>query len=166
MHCVVSDHAHTVERLLESDRHLTAAPICSSRSRLHSSRSRRASERRELSGDFTQSSGRARDRARRKPSEHGLRAARGARHVAPAGALEVELTPGYLPSPGDVFEVLLAGSLVGEFESYAGLDLGGGLYLVPEYRPDSPALRAVPEPTTGALVAAGLLAFTAARQRV
>jgi hypothetical protein len=83
-----------------------------------------------------------------------------------AGELEVELAAGYTPSLGDVFEVLIADLLVDEFESYAGLDLGDGLYLVPEYRPDSFALRAVPEPTTGELVAAGLLALAAARRRV
>jgi hypothetical protein len=73
-----------------------------------------------------------------------------------AGALEVELAAGFAPSSGDVFEVLRAGALLGAFASFAGLDVGGGVTLVPHYESDSFSLVAVPEPASGALVACGL----------
>ena len=79
--------------------------------------------------------------------------------AALAGELEVTTSQGHQPLPGDEYEVLRASSLIGEFESYAGLDLGNGVTLEPDYGPTSLVLRAVPEPdrTTALVVALGLL---------
>jgi len=61
------------------------------------------------------------------------------------GALDVELIDGFVPEPGDVFEIITAGARSGEFASAAGLDdLGGfaGLDFVLSYEPDAVELLA------------------------
>ena len=45
------------------------------------------------------------------------------------GTLLVSLLGGYTPGLGDSFQILIAGSRVGEFDSVLGTDLGGGLIL-------------------------------------
>ena len=49
------------------------------------------------------------------------------------GTLNVALTNGYLPNAGDSFQVLLFGSVSGDFAAENGLNLGSGLQLDPEY---------------------------------
>ena len=49
------------------------------------------------------------------------------------GTLNVALTNGYLPNAGDSFQVLLFGSVSGDFATENGLNLGNGLQLDPEY---------------------------------
>lgn len=50
------------------------------------------------------------------------------------GSLGIQLIDGFVPSPGDVFEILEYGSANGTFAQIDGLDLGGGLQLVPVQR--------------------------------
>src|SRR3954468_1668176 len=47
------------------------------------------------------------------------------------GTMQVVLLNGFVPQPGDAFQVLTFGSRVGDFARYAGLDLGGGRVLRP-----------------------------------
>lgn len=75
-----------------------------------------------------------------------------------AGTLEVSLLPGFTPSVGQRFDVMLYGSRGGEFASYSGLDLGNGLSLDVEYLSDRLELVVVPAPA-GVLA---LLPFAAA----
>jgi hypothetical protein len=50
-----------------------------------------------------------------------------------AGQLDVSTLDGYRPASGTQFEVFHAGSIVGQFNTISGTDLGGGLLLVPTY---------------------------------
>ena len=54
-----------------------------------------------------------------------------------AGTLDINLTGGFTPTPGDIFEVLTYGSATGAFATFEGLDLGNGLTFVPVQGPDS-----------------------------
>jgi hypothetical protein len=49
------------------------------------------------------------------------------------GTLEVRLIDGFVPRRGDTFTVMTFASRVGDFASYRGLDLGGGLSLRPRF---------------------------------
>ena len=53
------------------------------------------------------------------------------------GTLEFVLTGGFTPGLGDIFEVITYGSATGVFSDFTGLDLGGGLQLVPIQGPNS-----------------------------
>ena len=53
--------------------------------------------------------------------------------VALNGTLSVSTNNGFLPSPGDTFQVLSYPSASGGFSCFSGLDLGSGLMLVPQY---------------------------------
>ncbi len=54
-----------------------------------------------------------------------------------AGALNVSLTGGFVPTPGESFTVLTFGSRSGDFTTETGLNIGGGQNLVPYYSPGS-----------------------------
>jgi hypothetical protein len=47
------------------------------------------------------------------------------------GSLSIALVAPFLPNPGDQFQILTFGSHVGNFSSFSGLNLGGGLKLNP-----------------------------------
>jgi len=47
------------------------------------------------------------------------------------GTLEVELLDGFVPRVGDVFEFMTFDTVVDDFASFVGLDIGGGLYFRP-----------------------------------
>ena len=49
------------------------------------------------------------------------------------GTLRVSLAAGFVPAEGSVFHVVSTGSRTGAFATIAGLDLGGGLVLEPDY---------------------------------
>ncbi len=51
-----------------------------------------------------------------------------------AGTIEVALTNGFTPVPGDTFPVFACASRIGTFAITNGCNLGNGLVLVPEYR--------------------------------
>jgi hypothetical protein len=53
--------------------------------------------------------------------------------AALAGTLNVVILNGYVPDPGTAFQVLSFHSHRGDFDLESGLDLGGGLTLVPSY---------------------------------
>ena len=53
------------------------------------------------------------------------------------GALNVSLTGGFVPTPGESFTVLTFASRSGNFTTETGLDIGGGQSLVPYYSPGS-----------------------------
>jgi T5SS/PEP-CTERM-associated repeat protein len=82
------------------------------------------------------------------------------------GALEVLLEPGFVPALGDRFDVLVGNDLVGAFDAFVGLDLGGGLRLDPRRTPTGFSLVAVPEPGTGMLVGLGLVWLAGRRRRL
>ena len=71
----------------------------------------------------------------------------------------------YTPSPGDFFDVLFYEDRIGEFQTYKGLNVGGGLMLFPMYLQDRLRLTVglVPAPGTAALLLGGSL--LAARRR-
>jgi autotransporter-associated beta strand protein len=85
------------------------------------------------------------------------------------GTLSVHLLNGFMPTAGNVFDVMHWGSRTGEFASFAGLDLGGGLFLQPVYGASGLTLiaAAVPETETWLMLFAGtgLLGFVARRRR-
>jgi len=50
-----------------------------------------------------------------------------------SGEFTVGTINGFRPNPGDTFTVLTYASATNEFACYSGLDLGGGLFLVPHF---------------------------------
>lgn len=82
-----------------------------------------------------------------------------------AGQLDVRVASGFTPQIGDRFQILRYSNRLGGFDSYSGLDLGGGVTLVPEYGASALVLHAVPEPGTGLLLGLGLAAAATARPR-
>ena len=60
-----------------------------------------------------------------------------------AGTLDVDLIGGFMPSAGDEFTVLSFNSRVGDFTTYTGLNLGGGLTLMPVFSATSLTLIAM-----------------------
>lgn len=82
-----------------------------------------------------------------------------------AGTLSVTLVNGFIPAPGEEFAVLTYLVRNGEFADYQGLDLGGGLMLIPQYRPDSLVLVTILVPSPGVLGIAGLGLIAATRRR-
>ena len=61
------------------------------------------------------------------------------------GTFNVDLIEGFVPSLGDMFEVITFGSQSGDF-SYSGLHLDNGLALAPSITENSLLLAVVPEP--------------------
>jgi hypothetical protein len=53
------------------------------------------------------------------------------------GTVNITLLNGFVPTPGDDFQVLTFGTVTGDFTNYNGLDLGGGLSLAPVYDSNS-----------------------------
>lgn len=62
------------------------------------------------------------------------------------GALDVSLISGFVPTPGDAFTVLTAGTLVGTYADTTSLELGGGVALVTAYDGTSLTLNAISVP--------------------
>jgi T5SS/PEP-CTERM-associated repeat protein len=75
------------------------------------------------------------------------------------GGLDVQLLNGFVPQPGDRFDVLTYGSRVGDFATFAGLNLGGGYALTPAVTGTTYSLVVTPVPEPGGLA---LLAVPAA----
>jgi len=57
--------------------------------------------------------------------------------VTLAGTLDLELLDGFTPQPGDVFEILTAGTISGTFDDIEGTNLPGPGSFVVEYLPDA-----------------------------
>ena len=73
------------------------------------------------------------------------------------GSLLVSLEfPDYRPNVGDLFDVLTSGTIEGAFDDLFGLELGNDLRLAVEYLGTGVRVVAVPESTTGLLLAIGL----------
>jgi hypothetical protein len=53
------------------------------------------------------------------------------------GTVNISLFNGFVPTLGDGFQVLTFGAVTGDFATYNGLDLGGGLSLAPVYDSNS-----------------------------
>ena len=53
------------------------------------------------------------------------------------GTINISLLNGFMPAPGDGFQILTFGAVTGDFATYNGLDLGGGLSFAPVYDSDS-----------------------------
>jgi len=106
-----------------------------------------------------------RDPARRHAGGDRLRGALRARDLDARGVARGRARERLSPTIGDAFEVLHTGAFAGQFDSYLGLDVGNGVFLVPEYGPNSLVLRAVPEPGTALLVGLGSMGLSAARKR-
>jgi hypothetical protein len=66
-----------------------------------------------------------------------------------AGTLDVDLIGGFMPNPGDQFTVLTFNSRVGDFSAYTGMNLGGGLMLMPVFSPTSLTLIATSSSMAG-----------------
>lgn len=77
----------------------------------------------------------------REPDRHGLLHASG--EVQLAGGFEVSLVDDFLPALGDTFEVMRFAAVSGEFDPNLPFNLGNGLYLTSEWRPQSLLLRVV-----------------------
>jgi hypothetical protein len=60
-----------------------------------------------------------------------------------AGTLNIGLTNGFRPTGGDSFEVLRFGSRTRAFDHINGLDLGGGLFLLPVFSPTNMVLTTI-----------------------
>lgn len=77
--------------------------------------------------------------------------------VALAGALKVDLLPGFAPKVGDSFQLMTFASFSGNFDAYQLPALGAGLYLQPVLHAGNLTLTvAVPEPQTYAMLLMGL----------
>ena len=81
--------------------------------------------------------------------------------------MEILLLDGYLPTPGESFEVLTFASRVGAFDEILGLDLPGELYFVPQYDANGLTLNVtgVPEPTVLVMLAMAACALLIRRRR-
>lgn len=80
-----------------------------------------------------------------------------------AGTLDIQLIPGLQPRIGQVYQIIQYGQVQGQFEQILGLNLGGGLFFVPEYTQNSLNLFVVP--SSGVIAPLGLAALFAARRR-
>jgi len=60
-----------------------------------------------------------------------------------AGTINVSLIHGFSPQSGDSFEIMTFGSRAGGFANYTGLDVGGGVQLVPSFSATGLTLTAV-----------------------
>ena len=67
-----------------------------------------------------------------------------------SGNFAVSTRNGYRPNPGDTFMVLSYPSATNEFTCLNGLDLGGGVLLLPQYTPTSLTLTATTYATNNA----------------
>jgi hypothetical protein len=67
------------------------------------------------------------------------------------GTFSVTALNGYRPNPGDSFKVLTFPSATNAFTCYSGLDLGGGLRLVPQFTATSMSLVATTYETNSSL---------------
>ncbi|MGV2336694.1 MAG UNVERIFIED_CONTAM: autotransporter outer membrane beta-barrel domain-containing protein [Planctomycetaceae bacterium] len=63
------------------------------------------------------------------------------------GTLAIELTSGYTPAAGTIFQVLSAGSTSGQFTNWTGLTYSGGV-LLPIQTPSGLFLVATPFPAS------------------
>ena len=83
------------------------------------------------------------------------------------GILDVSLINGFLPTVGDQFEILQYNSIFDDFDTFLGLNLGGGLFLEPIVSSKSYILEtrfnsssaSIPEPSTYLLFAFGLMSL-------
>lgn len=80
-----------------------------------------------------------------------------------AGTLDIQLIRGFRPRIGQVYQIIQYGQVQGQFEQILGLNLGGGLFFVPEYTQNSLNLFVVP--SSGVIAPLGLAALFAARRR-
>ena len=71
--------------------------------------------------------------------------------LAVASMFSVSARNGYRPNPGDTFQVLSYPSATNEFSCYGGLDLGGGVMLVPHFGKTQLTLTATTYATNGIL---------------
>ena len=87
----------------------------------------------DILGDYTQSSGARLETqlAGTDPTAYDRLVVGGTATLA--GGLAVSLAAGFFPADADPFEIVAAASRTGTFDSYAGLDLGAGTELSPEY---------------------------------
>ncbi|MCK4872726.1 MAG: hypothetical protein KAS72_08390 [Phycisphaerales bacterium] len=65
-----------------------------------------------------------------------------------AGTLDIALIDGFTPSFGDTFDVIFWDTRIGEFETYLGLNLGGGLWFDVQYLSDRMRLEVIPAPAS------------------
>ncbi len=82
---------------------------------------------------------------------------------AAAGTLLFRQKPGFVATPGQVFEVLRYSGAAGSFAFFDGLDLGDGMFLSPVVSPGGLSVVVVPTPGMGLTM--GLLAAFSARRR-
>ncbi len=66
------------------------------------------------------------------------------------GTFSVSTRSGFVPSPGDTFDVLSYPSATHEFTCFSGLDLGGGALLLPQFTATSLSLTATTYATNSA----------------
>jgi fibronectin-binding autotransporter adhesin len=71
------------------------------------------------------------------------------------GTLDVKLINGFAPQAGDRFDIMTFGSRSGDFATFAGLNVGNGLTLVPDITPGRYSLVVTPVPEPGSLLLAG-----------
>ena len=81
------------------------------------------------------------------------------------GTLDISLIEEFESSAGDSFEIITFASCSGAFDTINGLDLGGGLSLLPVYDAGSLTLLTVPEPTTLGLLMIGGLGLLRRRRK-
>jgi hypothetical protein len=79
-----------------------------------------------------------------------------------AGTLDVSLADGFVPLPGDVFDIIDAGSVTGTFTT---VNLPDGNLFDLTYTPTGVVLTAIPEPASMGLLTAGSLILLTRRRR-
>ncbi|MCH8043827.1 MAG: PEP-CTERM sorting domain-containing protein [Planctomycetes bacterium] len=79
--------------------------------------------------------------------------------VTLGGTLEVSLLNDFQPSAGDTFEIMNFASSTGQFSSFSGLDLGGGLRLDPQFDATSLTLVTIGGSVFGDLTSNGFVDF-------